>query len=376
MIYLDNAATSYPKAPGVAPAVAEFITSIGANAGRSSYRTAREASRIIYETRKLLAELLETSSEDRICFCLNTTQALNIAIKGLIKPGNTILTSPLEHNSVMRPLRWLESHQAVIIKQFRIKDYEIDWQYLEEQMNKKPDLLIFTAASNVNGYVLPYQEIARRARRRNIPVILDAAQIIGSLPVKSDDYDVVCFPGHKGLLGPMGTGGLFVGKNVEIDSLIQGGTGSRSTEEFQPEELPDRLESGTPNIPGICGLKAGLEFILKTSLITIREKKRSITNYLLQELAAIEEINIHSQLSQEIQCGVVSITSRRWSISELAWELDKAEIASRMGLHCAPSAHKTIGTYNSGGTLRLSPGYFNTKEEIDQIISLLKELHR
>ena len=376
MIYLDNAATSYPKAPGVASAVTEFITSIGANAGRSSYRTARESSRIIYQTRKLLAELLEVSSEERICFCLNTTQALNIAIKGMIKPGNTILTSPLEHNSVMRPLRWLESNQSIIIKQFRIKGYEIDWQHLDGQLAEQPDLLIFTAASNVNGYILPFQEIARRARKRNIPVILDAAQALGSLPVKGDDYDVVCFPGHKGLLGPMGTGGLYVGKNVELDSLIQGGTGSSSSNEYQPEDLPDRLESGTPNIPGICGLKAGLEFILKTGVAGIRERKREITDYLLQNLSAIQEINIHSPLNPEIQSGVVSITSNCRSISELAWELDKAEIASRMGLHCAPSAHKTIGTFKMGGTLRLSPGYFNTKEEIDQVISLLKELHK
>lgn len=374
MIYLDNAATSYPKAPGVEESVFRFLKEIGANAGRSSYKSARDSARIIYQCRKQMAKVLNTVHEERICFCLNTTQALNIAIKGLIKPGFKILTSPLEHNSVMRPLNWLKNRIGIKIEQFELPDFQVNWQHLEDQMQKGIDLIVFTAASNVTGCILPYQEIADLARNYRIPVILDAAQAIGSLPIKADNYDVVCFPGHKGLLAPMGTGGLYVNPSIEIDSFIQGGTGSLSSQEIQPEELPDKLESGTPNLPGLAGLNTALDFILKTGIDNIRQRKGKLTSLLISGLKEIDHIKLLSPIDLNLQAGVVSFTSSKYTVSELAWHLDKANIASRMGLHCAPSAHIYLNTYNTGGTLRFSPGYFNTEEEIYTALDLLKGL--
>lgn len=376
MIYLDNAATSFPKAPGVADAVSRFITDIGANAGRSSYSTARQSARIIYQTRKLLAKLINAANSSNICFTMNTTQALNIALKGIIKPGFKVLTSPYEHNSVMRPLRQLESQINIILDFIKINDYEIDWQHLQTQLEQKPDLLIFTAASNVNGYLLPYQKIARMAHKYDIPVILDAAQALGSNPVDAADYDIICFPGHKGLLGPMGTGGLYVSESISLQSLMPGGTGSRSSSEYQPDEMPDLLESGTPNLPGLAGLQVSLQFILDTGIEAIAARKLQLASQLLQELANISSIIIHSPIDPNLQAGVVSFTSLKYSISDLAWEFDKADIACRMGMHCAPSAHKQLGTYADGGTLRLSPGYFNTDDDIDSVLELLKDMHK
>jgi len=376
MIYLDNAATSFPKAPGVANAVSSFLNDIGANAGRSSYKAARDSARIIFQTRTLLAKLLNTDNSERICFTMNCTQALNIAIKGLVKPGFKVLTSPYEHNSVMRPLRWLESKGEISVNTFKINKFEIDWQNLETQLDNHTDLLVINAASNVNGFILPFSKIARLARTLGIPIILDAAQALGTIPINAPQFDVICFPGHKGLLGPMGTGGLFVAKGLELQTLIQGGTGSRSSLELQPTLMPDRLEAGTPNLPGLAGLHASLEFILNTGIKTIAAHKRQLTNRLLQGLATIEGIKIHSPAQPELQAGVVSITSDKHHVSDLAWKFDQANIACRMGLHCAPGAHKQLGTFENGGTLRLSPGYFNTIAEIDQVIEFLQELHK
>jgi len=373
MIYLDNAATSFPKAPGVSEAVKDFLDNTGANAGRSSYSQARQSSRIIYQARKLLAEILQVTDEERICFTMNATQALNIAIKGLVKPGMTVLTSGMEHNSVMRPLRWLESNSQVKINQFSLLNDAERWQ---QKLAEKPDVIIVSAASNVNGMILPFEEIARNAKKYRIPVILDAAQALGTLPINGNDFDIVCFPGHKGLLGPMGTGGLYISPGLEPESLFQGGTGSRSSEEFQPEMLPDRMESGTANIPGIAGLKAALEFVLKTGINEIQRQKQHILSLLIDGLVTINEIEIHGSLDPTLNAGAISITSSTMTISELALVLDRADIATRMGLHCAPAAHKTLGTFEQGGTIRLSPGYFTTEFEIAETVRILKEIHR
>jgi len=214
------------------------------------------------------------------------------------------------------------------------------------------------------------------AHKYDIPVILDAAQVLGSNPVDAADFDIICFPGHKGLLGPMGTGGLYVSEEIELLSLMPGGTGSRSSTEYQPDEMPDLLEGGTPNLPGLAGLQVSLQFILDTGIDAIAARKLQLTSQLLQELANIDDIIIHSPIDPNLQAGVVSFTSLRYSISDLAWELDKADIACRMGMHCAPAAHKQLGTYEQGGTLRLSPGYFNTAAEIDSAVKLLKDLHK
>lgn len=375
MIYLDNAATSYPKAPGVIDCLSDFMRETGANAGRSSYRLARESSRIMYQARKNLSRLLNVSNAECISFTMNTTHSLNIAIKGMLSSGMTVLTSSIEHNSVMRPLRYLESIGKVKVLQFGMQGFEPDWEDLIAKLDSKPDLFVFTAASNVFGIVMPFEKMNVEAKKRGIPVILDAAQALGTIPIDASQFDIVCFPGHKGLLGPMGTGGIYVSENIRIAPLMQGGTGSRSSEEFQPEEMPDRLESGTQNIPGIAGLNRAVRFLLERGVSEIASHKHTLTKALSAGLKEIPEISIHSPESIEQNCGVISITSQKYSISELTYSLDKADIAVRMGLHCAPAAHKTYATYDCGGTVRFSPGFSTTVEEIERTLEIIREKH-
>jgi len=376
MIYLDNAATSFPKAPGVAQAVYDYLNIVGANAGRASYKNAREASGILFETRENLANLIGVKDDSCICFTSNATEALNTVILGAVKPGDRVLTSRMEHNSVMRPLRWLEATHNVKIIQFGLAaNGEVDLDEFAEMLELSPDFVISTACSNVSGLIFPYQEMGRLAKESGAKYILDASQLIGMYPFKIDDnMDAVCFPGHKGLLGPSGTGAFYVKDGFQFNPLMFGGTGSRSNEEFQPEFLPDKFESGTPNLAGLAGLNASLEFLLETGISKIRKHKLEIIEQLIKGLEKIDHIEIHSPKNLEKQIGVISITSEKMDISELTAILDKEDIAVRMGMHCAPSAHKEMGTFKLGGTVRLSPGYFTTSEEIERVLEVFGKI--
>lgn len=376
MLYLDNAATSFPKAPGVMDAMVHYMQNIGASSGRSSYSAARDASRILFRTRQAIAQLIGVTNSEGIIFCNNATHALNIAIQGLVQPGMHVVTSCLEHNSVMRPLRALQV-QGITISQFGILPSGLpDLEAFSDLLKTNPDVVICTAASNVSGVIFPIHRIAALAKAAGAKVIVDASQIIGAYPfsVETSTMDCVCFPGHKGLLGPSGTGVLWVHPQLELPALMQGGTGSRSDSEWQPIELPDRLESGTPNIVGIAGLEAAVNYLLQQDVVSIRDHKLQLISRLTDGLQSLHAITLHSPMVLEHQVGVISITARRMDCAALTWQLDKRDIAVRMGLHCAPGAHQSLGTYEGGGTVRLSPGCFTTENEIDTTITILTEI--
>ncbi len=375
MIYLDNAATSFPKAPGTAEAVTRFLLETGANAGRSSHKGAMEASSILFECREALAELFGIGESDRIIFTSNTTEALNTAIFGMITEGSTVLTSSMEHNSVMRPLRFLEKNRGIRILEFGSdRSGYPDMEDFRRLLGEKPDFLIITAASNVTGIISPFEEMAEEAAGRNIPVCVDGAQLAGHYPVNISDtkIDLFAFPGHKGLLGPTGTGGLYISERVNPVPLMFGGTGSRSSEEFQPDFLPDKYESGTPNIASIAGLLASVRFILKEGVERIRKKEEEITSFLTSDLQSVKGLSLVPSGQEHIKTPAVSVIHETLTVSEITRILDENDIAVRMGLHCAPSAHRTVGTFDNGGTIRFSPGFFTTEEEIEKTIDILK----
>lgn len=378
MIYLDNAATSYPKAPGVAEGIAWHINNSAGNTGRSSYKASVNNSLMIYETREKLADLLHCSDSSRIIFTNNATHALNMVILGSIKTGEKILVSPLEHNSVMRPLSYLKQTQNIEILTYKMnQDFTIDWLDFESQLkNNKIDKVITTISSNVTGTILPLEEISKLCSKYKIPLIIDASQYVGyhDLDLSNVEVSAVCFPGHKGLLGPSGTGALWFKEGFEFHALSFGGTGSKSESIFQPDFLPDKYEAGTLNICGIYGLSLALDYLIQEGIKNIREQRKEIISYLLRSLSEIDEAIIYSNKDLARQIGVISFNLKNITCSEVTYELDKKDIAVRMGLHCSPQAHKFIGTFDLGGTVRLSPGSFTRKEEIDQTIKILKEM--
>ena len=381
LVYLDNSATSWPKPQGVVEAIRKAIEKYGANPGRSGHKLAIEAARIIYQTREALAELFGLEDPERIILTKNVTEALNLVLYGFLKPGDHVITSSMEHNSVMRPLRDLEK-KGVEVTQIRASEKgEIDPRDLLKSIRKNTKLVVLVHISNVTGTVMPVEEILKITKDHGIPLLLDAAQSAGTIPINLRELpvDLLAFTGHKGLFGPQGTGGLVInteGLEEKIEPLMRGGTGSKSEEEEQPEFLPDKYESGTPNTPGIAGLGEGVRFILKEGINRIMEKKEKLTLKLLEGLKEIKGVKLYGSLDPKKQIGIVSFNVEGKSPSEVSYLLDeKYNILSRPGLHCAPSAHKTIGTFPFG-TVRLSVGYFNTEEEIEYTLRAIKDLAR
>ena len=375
MIYLDNAATSYPKAPNVAEEVYRFLIETGGNIGRSSHKGALEATSSVFETRELLADLLGVKNSEQIIFTLNATQAINTVLLGLAKSGDSILTSTMEHNAVMRPLRFLQQNRNVKIDFFRCDHLGYpDLNDYSKKLKDKPAFVISTACSNVTGTIFPYQKMAEMAQKEKIPFLLDASQLIGYIPTELDNIDAIFFPGHKGLLAPPGTGGFYFRDNLQFDPLFMGGTGSSSDSEIQPDFLPDKYESGTPNIAGLAGLRVSLMFIQKITLKHIRDKKMKLFSYFWDRMKSLDAFTFFGIKDLSKQIGIISVVPEKISISEFTQHLNDHDIAVRMGLHCAPLAHKTIGTFDSGGTVRFSPGFFTTKDEIDETIDVCKEI--
>jgi len=381
LVYLDNSATSWPKPQGVVEAIRKAIEKYGANPGRSGHKLAIEAARIIYQTREALAELFGLEDPERIILTKNVTEALNLVLYGFLKPGDHVITSSMEHNSVMRPLRDLEK-KGVEVTQIRASEKgEIDPRDLLKSIRKNTKLVVLVHISNVTGTIMPVEEILKITKDHGIPLLLDAAQSAGTIPINLRELpvDLLAFTGHKGLFGPQGTGGLVInteGLEEKIEPLMRGGTGSKSEEEEQPEFLPDKYESGTPNTPGIAGLGEGVRFILKEGINRIMEKKEKLTLKLLEGLKEIKGVKLYGSLDPKKQIGIVSFNVERKSPSEVSHLLDeKYNILSRPGLHCAPSAHKTIGTFPFG-TVRFSVGYFNTEEEIEYALQAVKNLVR
>ena len=374
MIYLDNAATTWPKPKEVAEAVAACIEAVPGTPGRGSHQGARQAARIAFEAREEIAALFDVDDATRIAFCGNATQALNTALFGLLQPGDVVVTSSWEHNAVVRPLHVLEQKGVVIRKIPPTQEGPLDLTALEEAL-PGAKALVLTHASNVTGAILPLQEAAALAARHGCLVIVDAAQTAGVEEIKAFwGLHVIAFAGHKGLLGPQGTGGLYVAPQVSVKPLIFGGTGSRSEEREQPSFYPDCLESGTLNTPGLAGLLAGVRFVRTTGMEKIRYRESELAEKLRTALRKMQGISMKGEKQGQLQTAVLSFMVEGIDSNVAAlWLEEKAGIICRAGLHCAPWAHEALGTLETG-TIRLSPGYFNTDAEIEAAIKALHQL--
>jgi cysteine desulfurase / selenocysteine lyase len=381
LIYLDNAATSHPKPESVIRAMAAFLQDVGGNPGRSGHRLSIEAGRIVFEARERVAALFGVRDSSRVIFGLNATEALNLGLKGLLRRGDHVITTSMEHNSVMRPLRALERDGIELTVVPCSREGFLDPADIRGALRKNSRMVVLTQASNVVGTLLPAEPIGAICRTRGILFLLDAAQTAGAIPIdmEREKIDLLAFTGHKALFGPQGTGGLILGGRVnekDFEPLKRGGTGSRSELEEQPDFLPDLCESGTPNAVGLAGLLAGLEFVSGIGLEKIRDHEKNLTRQLLRGLSAIPGLNVYGCRDAEKQCATVSFNLEGVTPSDLSFRLDdEFGILTRVGLHCAPSAHRTIGTFPEG-TVRISMSYLNTEEEIEQTLQAVRTLAR
>jgi cysteine desulfurase/selenocysteine lyase len=381
VIYFDNAATSWPKPDCVRAAFNEYFGEAGGNPGRSGHRMSIAAGRVMEHARELVATLFRVQDPSRIIFANNATHALNQAIYGLfysgqLKPGDHVLTTGMEHNSVMRPLR----HLQLLGVEITAIDCAIDGSISVEQMRagirQNTRLVVSTHASNVTGEIMPIAEIASVTRERGVLFLVDAAQTAGTVPfsVQALSADLVAFTGHKGLLGPTGTGGLYVREGLTLEPLMRGGTGSQSAMETQPEFLPDAYESGTPNVAGIAGLAAGVRYLLDLGVEAVRHHERELVMRFEQGVAKSEEITLYGPRDLLQRCGIVSFNVNGASPSEVVGMLDESfDILARPGLQCAPAAHRTLLTFPQG-TVRFSFGWFNTASEIDAALDALRQI--
>jgi len=372
MIYLDNAATSWPKPPGVSETLGTFLAAGGANPGRASHRMAREAALAIGGTRHRLASLVGTADPDRVIFTSSATEAINLAILGLLRPGDRVVSTGMEHNAVRRPLQVVASRGVEVVRVRPSRDRSLDAGHLSSAM-RGARLVTVTHASNVNGAIEDVAEIARLAHEVGALVLLDASQTAGAIPVNSGvlGADLVAMPGHKGLLGPPGTGALVIGPGVDtdqLDPLLTGGTGYRSEDDTPPTDLPYRYEAGTVNTVGIAALGAGLAYLAERGIEAIAAHETDLVNRLLDGLDDIPDVTVFAAEDLRRQAAVVSFVIRGWSPQEVAMVLDQSfDIACRAGLHCAPEACRTLGVFPEG-TIRFSPGPFTTVAEIDRAI--------
>ncbi|HVJ48788.1 aminotransferase class V-fold PLP-dependent enzyme [Desulfitobacterium sp.] len=368
MVYFDNAATTWPKPEAVYQAVDYCMRKQGANPGRSGHHMALAAGQIIMEARDLIAKLFNIPEPSQVIFTLNATEALNLGIKGLLKPGDHVITSSLEHNAVARPLETLRSQGIEVSKLSTSVSNGVQPAQVEAAIKENTKLVIINHASNVTGAINPIREIGEVTRARNLLFLVDSAQTAGSFPidVQAMGIDLLAFAGHKGLMGPQGVGGLYLRKDLRLTPLKEGGTGTNSESLFQPETSPERYESGTLNTPGIAGLASGIKFILQEGIERIKEKERILTERLLKGLEAIPGVSVYGPSLGIERAPVISFNIEGMEPSEVSFILDQSfEIASRPGLHCAPDAHESIGTLSKQGTVRFSLGYFNTIGEVD-----------
>lgn len=378
-VYFDNAATSWPKPPQVKEAMNRFMDEIGANPGRSGHVLSIEAAKIIFETREAIAQLFHMEDSSRVILTHNATEAINLALKGLLRPGDHVITSSMEHNSVMRPLRDLEKKGVKLTVIPCSENGELDPVKVKRAIRSLTKMVVLTHSSNVTGTLLPIKEVGEISRQHNLLFLVDAAQTAGAYPVdmEKDGIDLLAFSGHKSLYGPQGTGGLLIGKRVnekEMEPLKQGGTGSRSEFEEQPDFLPDRFESGTPNTVGIAGLLEGVRFVLREGISKIHQYENSLIKKLAEGLSEIPGVKIYGWNQGKEHMAVLSFNLPSISPSEAAFKLEeKYGILCRPGLHCAPSAHKTIGSFPEG-TVRFGLGYFNKEEEVDVALQAIRSM--
>ena len=376
-IYLDNASTSFPKAPTVATAMSDYITNRGININRGSYALAYDVEDIIYTTRQRLNTLFNGHDPSHVVFTQNVTMSLNMVIKGLLKAGDHVLVSSMEHNAVMRPLTQLLDKGIIFDIIPCDKTGSIQLESMDSLIRPNTVAMIINHASNVCGTIQPLESIGPICKAHSLQFIVDAAQTAGVIPidVKACHIDALCFTGHKGLLGPQGIGGIILTKEMaqNLTPLIAGGTGSFSHLETMPTHMPDAFEAGTLNLPGIIGLNEGLSYIESQGMENIHNHELALTQAFLEGLQSIDVVNIVGKQDIQDRTAVVSITIDSMDPASIAYELESTyHIMTRVGLHCAPRAHQTLGTYPEG-TVRFSFGYANTHEDV---VSALSALHR
>ncbi len=372
MIYLDSAATSFPKPEGMYGAMEECLKYYCGNPGRSGHTFSIKTGEMVYETRKNLAEFFHIKNPERVIFTKNTTEALNIAILGYLKNGDHVVTSSMEHNSILRPLKILESKgiSHTIVK--ADSEGSISVKKLEKAIKPNTRLIAITGASNVTGTKMDISDIGRLAQRRGVRFLLDAAQCAGSIPVNVNEIncDFMAFAGHKGLLGPQGTGGLYISPEVNINPLLYGGTGTESRSRLQPLDMPEAFEAGTINAPGIIGLGYALKVIDKIGIDAIEFYEKQLTRQLDEALFNMDEVIMYGP-DADRKTGISLFNLKEKDCEEVAERLNREYgIAVRSGYHCAGLAHKTIGTWNCGA-IRVSVGPFNTRKEINRTIDAI-----
>lgn len=376
MTYFDNAATTFPKPEIVYKSTMEAMSEYGANPGRSGHKLALKINREIYNTRESLANLFHIKDPMNLIFTFNGTESLNIGIKGFLKAGDHVVTTSMEHNSVLRPIKYLQGHgvESTIVEADILG--RINPEDIKKAIKSNTKLIITTHISNLTGTIMPIKEIGKIAKDSGIIYMVDAAQSAGVYPidVNTMNIDILGFPGHKGLLGPQGTGGLYIREDLNVDEVFQGGTGSISESLEQPSISPDRYESGTPNGPGIIGLGAGIKYIESQGMENIRRHEEKLTQYFIEELKKIKGVKLYGPCDIKQQGPVVSLNIKDYDSSEIAYILDEQyDIMVRPGLHCAPLAHKTIGTFDQGA-VRFSFSPFNTLDEIEYGIRSIREI--
>ena len=366
-LYLDNAATSFPKPESVYQAVQHAMREIGASPGRGGYRRSLEAGRLLFQAREAAAGLFSIGDSSRIIFTHSATESLNMALMGTLSPGDHVVTTSMEHNSLLRPLHLL--HRNGVIELTIVTagaDGRVDPDDIRRVVTSQTRMIACCHVSNVSGTIQPVADISSIAREAGALFLLDAAQSAGSIPIDVNALSVslLAVPGHKGLYGPQGTGLLYVAPGVSVRPLLAGGTGSNSMSEEQPESFPDGFEAGTHNLAGIAGLKAGIEFVLERGVSAIGGHEARLVNAARDALAGIAGITLSGPSDPNNRAGVLSFTALSKDAASLAYELDQRfDIAVRSGLHCAPRAHRTLGTFPAG-TVRMSPGVFTALEDI------------
>ncbi|MFG1735463.1 aminotransferase class V-fold PLP-dependent enzyme [Paenibacillus sp. 843] len=378
IVYLDHAATSWPKPPEVFEAMRKAMEEAAANPGRGSHRMAVKASRVLYGTRKTLADLFGVKNPNDIALTSNTTEALNLAIKGYLREGDHVIATMIEHNSVRRPLEYLKRTRGIQVDYIPVdEEGQLDMQLMEGAFRSNTRLVVCSQSSNLLGSIIPLIEIGELVKRKGAVLLVDAAQSAGMLDIHVEEMHIgmLAFPGHKGLLGPQGTGGLYISPDIDLEPLLHGGTGSQSEAIEQPTVRPDRYEAGTPNTIGYAGLQAGVRKVLEWTPQHIYRHEWELTQYMMEGLQEVGGFRILGPAFGQARTGIVAFVSERYSASELAFRLDREYgIAVRAGYHCTPLAHMASGTEQTGA-IRASVGISTSRDEIEFMRKAIKEIH-
>lgn len=375
-IYLDNAATSFPKPESVYKAVSDTLRKYGSSPGRGGHKMSLQTERIIFNARETITSFFNIPQSSNVLFTFNVTMGINLALKGFLKAGDHVITSSMEHNAVMRPLKRLEKEGVTKTVVQCSKEGFLNPKDIEKEIKPNTKLIVITHASNVTGTILPIREVGEIARKKGIAFFVDAAQSAGLLQidVHKDNIDILGCTGHKSLFGPQGTGFLYIKDGLDVKPLIEGGTGSNSESDEMPSFMPDRYQAGTLNTPGISGLGAGIEFIQNEGLKKIRDKELHFTTEIMSGFKNIKGVKLYGSPNPSERVAVVSFNIEGKDPAEAGNILnEKYDIMSRVGLHCAPNAHRTIGTFPEG-TVRVSVGYFNTEGDVDKLIKAVKDI--